>query len=81
MLIANLCDLTYDETRIIFDKNYSSYLDTSFFYSDKEISMLYNKVMCINLGKNKQYISYADALKRNIVNNEHNISIKKKRLH
>ena len=80
MLIANLCDLTYDETRIIFDKN-TSYLDTSFFYSDKEISMLYNKVMCINLGKNKQYISYADALKRNIVNNEHNISIKKKRLH
>jgi len=80
MLIANLCDLTFDETRIIFDKN-TSYLDTSFFYSDKEISMLYNKVMCINLGKNKQYISYADALKRNIVNNEHNISIKKKRLH
>jgi|SaaInlV_165m_DNA_2_1040747.scaffolds.fasta_scaffold269970_1 hypothetical protein len=80
MLIANLSDLTFDEARILFEKN-SSDLGTSFFYSDKEISMLYNKVMCINLGKNKQYISYADALKRNIVNNEHNISIKKKRLH
>ena len=77
MLIANLSDLTFDEARILFEKN-SSDLGTSFIYNDNDLSKLYNKIMCINLGKNKLYTSYADALKTNIVSTHCINSIKKK---
>jgi hypothetical protein len=77
MLIANLSDLTFDEARIFFEKN-SSNLGTSFIYNDYDLSKLYNKIMCINLGKNKLYTSYADALKTNIVSTQYTNSITKK---